>query len=54
MSETMEKYRSCVSDTPPVSVYQQYDRRKAELWLKYGPGPEYDAALTELIDELGV
>jgi hypothetical protein len=54
MNETMTRSRNSSVDTPPASVYQEYDRRKAELWLKYGPGPEYDEALTELIDELGV
>jgi len=54
MSEAMTKSRDSRTDTPSVSVYQEYDRRKRELFLKYGHGPEYDGALRDLIDELGI
>jgi hypothetical protein len=50
----MTKYRNSRTDTPSVSVYQEYDRRKRELFLEYGPGAEYDEAIRELIDELGI
>ncbi len=42
------------TDTPSVSVYQEYDQRKRDLFLKYGHGPEHDEAVRELIDELGI
>lgn len=45
---------SIIEDTPDESVYREYDRRKRELWIKYGPGHEYQAALTELIYELEI
>jgi len=39
---------------PSRHEYLEYERRKKELWLKHGPGQEYDKALTELINELGI
>ena len=54
MSEAIAKLMNSRPDTPPASMYQEYDKRKAELWLKYGPGDEYDMALRELIDELEI
>ena len=54
MSEAMTKSRDSRTDTPSVSVYRKYDKRKYELWLKYGPGRDYDRELRDLIDELGI
>jgi len=32
--------------------WEQYDRRKAGLWLRYGPGDEFDRRLAELKREM--
>jgi hypothetical protein len=53
-NELMETCTKQRTDTPPVSVYQEYDQRKRDLFLKYGHGPEYDEAVRELICELGI
>lgn len=47
-------YMPTVPDTPPVSVWREYNQRKADLFRQYGHGVEYDRALRELIEELGV
>jgi hypothetical protein len=41
-------------NTPSIEVWREYNQRKAELFREYGHGPEYDRALRDLIDELGV
>lgn len=54
MSEATTKLKSCETDIPPASVYREYDQRKAEIFREHGHGVEYDRAVRELIDELGV
>ena len=41
-------------DTPPADVYRRYDERKHELWLTCKTEEDYQAALADLIDELGI
>jgi len=39
-------------DTWEEDWWEQYDRRKAGLWLRYGPGDKFDRRLAELKREM--
>lgn len=39
---------------PPIEVWREYNQRKADLFRELGHGVEYDRALRDLIDELGI
>lgn len=41
-------------DTPGIDTWREYNERKAELFREYGHGVEYDRAVLELINELGI
>jgi len=52
--EQLECIAEVRPDTPSIDTWREYNERKAELFREYGHGVEYDRALRELIDELGV
>jgi hypothetical protein len=41
-------------DTPPISVYREYEQRKADLMEQHGPGEAYEHELRELVEELEI
>jgi hypothetical protein len=49
MNEATTLLKTSENDT-----WREYNERKAELFREYGHGREYDRALRDLIDELGV
>jgi hypothetical protein len=54
MNEATTLLKASDKDTPREHIWTEYNRRKAKLFREYGHGPEYDRALRDLIDELGV
>jgi hypothetical protein len=54
MNEMTALLKTSENDTPSIDTWREYSERKAELFREYGHGPEYDRALRDLIDELGV
>lgn len=54
MNETTALLKASENDTPSIEVWREYSERKADLFRQYGHGEEYDRALRDLIDELGV
>jgi hypothetical protein len=43
-----------ITDTPQAWVYQEYDRRKAEIFWTCKDEKEYGYRLAQLKDELGI
>ena len=54
MNEAMTLLKTSENDTPSIDTWREYNERKAELFREYGHGVEYDRAVLELINELGI